>query len=77
MSSILRRRATLHLPITLSVVLMVLNITLMVCWIVILAQRSFLGMLVLGTVVFAVILLGLSFYLVLMIKMKLKAWGWI
>ena len=68
MSSVLRRRATLHLPITLSVVLMVLNITLMVCWIVIFAQRSFLGMLVLGTVVFAIILLGLSFYLFLMIK---------
>jgi len=67
-SSVLRRRATLHLPITLSVVLMVLNITLMVCWIVILAQRSFVGMLVLGTVVFSVILLGLSFYLFLMIK---------
>jgi signal transduction histidine kinase len=65
---VLRRRATLHLPITLSVVLMVLNITLMVCWIVILAQRTLWGSLVTGTVVFAVMLLGLTFYLVLMIK---------
>lgn len=68
MSTVLRRRATLHLPITLSVVLMVLNITLMVCWIVILAQRTLWGSLVTGTVVFAVMLLGLTFYLVLMIK---------
>jgi two-component system phosphate regulon sensor histidine kinase PhoR len=68
MSSVLRRRATLHLPITLSVVLMVLNITLMVCWIVILAQRTMFGALITGTVVFAAMLVGLSFYLVLMIK---------
>lgn len=68
MSSVLRRRATLHLPITLSVVLMVLNITLMVCWIVILAQKTMVGALVTGTVVFAAMLVGLSFYLVLMIK---------
>lgn len=68
MSSVLRRRATLHLPITLSVVLMVLNITLMVCWIVILARQTLWGALVTGTVVFAVTLLGLTFYLILMIK---------
>lgn len=34
----LRTRRTLHLPITLSVVLMVLNISLMILWIVLLAQ---------------------------------------
>jgi signal transduction histidine kinase len=67
-ASVLRRRASLHLPITLSVVLMVLNITLMVCWIVILAQRTMVGALVTGTVVFAAMLLGLTFYLILMIK---------
>jgi signal transduction histidine kinase len=67
-SSVFRRRASLHLPITLSVVLMVLNITLMVCWIVILARQTMVGALVTGTVVFAAMLLGLTFYLILMIK---------
>lgn len=68
MSSVFRRRTSLHLPITLSVVLMVLNITLMVCWIVILARETMLGALVTGTVVFAAMLLGITFYLILIIK---------
>lgn len=68
MVSLLRTRSTLHLPITLSVVLMVLNATLMVCWIVLLAQSTRWGPLITGVVVFAVILAGLSFYMVLMIK---------
>jgi two-component system, OmpR family, phosphate regulon sensor histidine kinase PhoR len=68
MSSVLRRRATLHLPITLSVVLMVLNATLMVCWIVLLAQSTGWGALITGVIVFAVILAGLSLYMVMMIK---------
>lgn len=63
-----RSRSTLHLPITLSVVLMVLNVTLMVCWIVVLAQTSGYSALITGTVVFAMILAGLSFYMVMMIK---------
>lgn len=68
MSSALRRRASLHLPITLSVVLMVLNITLMVFWIIFLANSNAWGALATGTVVFAAMLLGLTFYLILMIK---------
>lgn len=68
MAGLLRSRSTLHLPITLSVVLMVLNATLMVCWIVLLAQSTGWGALITGVVVFAVILAGLSFYMVLMIK---------
>ncbi len=68
MATFWRSRSTLHLPITLSVVLMVLNATLMVCWIVLLAQTTGYGALITGTVVFAVILAGLSFYMVLMIK---------
>ena len=68
MSTALRTRTTLHLPITLSVVLMVLNITLMVSWIVLLAQSTWWGTLVVGIVVFALILAGLSFYMILMIK---------
>jgi two-component system, OmpR family, phosphate regulon sensor histidine kinase PhoR len=68
MASLLRTRSTLHLPITLSVVLMVLNATLMVCWIILLAQSTGWGALITGVIVFAVILVGLSFYMVLMIK---------
>jgi two-component system phosphate regulon sensor histidine kinase PhoR len=68
LSSVLRSRSSLRLPITLSVVLMVLNATLMVCWIVLLAQSTGWGALITGTIVFAVILAGLSFYMVLMIK---------
>lgn len=68
MSSALRTRTSLHLPITLSVTLMVLNATLMVCWIVFLARETGWGALIIGTIVFAVILAGLSFYMVLMIK---------
>ena len=62
MSTALRTRTTLHLPITLSVVLIVLNTTLMVSWIVLLAQSTLWGTLVVGIVVFAMILAGLSFY---------------
>jgi signal transduction histidine kinase len=68
MSTALRTRTTLHLPITLSVVLIVLNTTLMVSWIVLLAQSTLWGTLVVGIVVFAMILAGLSFYMILMIK---------
>lgn len=68
MTSLLRSRSTLHLPITLSVVLMVLNATLMVCWIVLLARSNGWAALIIGVVVFALILAGLSFYMVLMIK---------
>ena len=68
MSSWLRTRTTLRLPITLSVVLMTLNVILMICWIVLLAQAAGWGALIVGVVVFALILVGLSFYLFLMIK---------
>ena len=67
-SSVLRRRATLHLPITLSVVLMVLNITLMVCWIVILAARPWSARWLPAPSSSRQCWSGLSFYLVLMIK---------
>ncbi|MCX7408645.1 MAG: HAMP domain-containing sensor histidine kinase [Planctomycetales bacterium] len=68
MSSWLRSRSTLRLPITLGVVLMTLNVTMLICWIVILAQAAGWGALIVGVVVFALILVGLSFYLFLMIK---------
>jgi two-component system phosphate regulon sensor histidine kinase PhoR len=64
----LRTKTRLRLPITLSVVLMALNVSLMICWIVLLARQTGWGALIVGVIVFAVILLGLSFYLVLIIK---------
>ena len=63
-----RRRRRLHLPVTLAVVLMSLNLALMIVWIVLLAQyRSWTGLAV-GTVVFSLMLVGLCIYMVLTIK---------
>jgi len=67
-SNALRSRMTIGIPITLSVVLMALNVTLMVFWIVLLAHQAGWSALIIGVVVFALILVGLSFYLFLMIK---------
>jgi len=67
-ATLIRKSRTLHLPITLSVVLMSLNIALMVCWIIFLARGSQWSALTVGTVLFALILVGLTFYLVLSIK---------
>src|SRR5213593_2784233 len=64
----LHKRRTLHLPITLSVLLMVLNVVLMVCWIVLLANINAWSALTIGTVVFALILVVSGFYLFLTIK---------
>jgi two-component system, OmpR family, phosphate regulon sensor histidine kinase PhoR len=63
-----RKRSTLRLPLTLSVTLMVLNVALMICWIVLLAQRAWWTSLTVGVVAFTLILIGLSFWLVLTIK---------
>ncbi|MEQ8853946.1 MFS domain-containing histidine kinase [Gimesia sp.] len=62
------RRGRLRLPITLSVVLMILNVALMVFWIILAAQIYWWTALAIGTVVFVLILVGLSLYLVLTIK---------
>lgn len=63
-----RRRSPLHLPITLSVSLMALNVTLMVCWIILLAEQAEWTALTIGVVTFTMILIGLSFWLALTIK---------
>jgi len=63
-----RKRSTIHLPITLSVSLMALNVTLMVCWIIILAKGSWWTTLAIGVVAFTLILAGLSVWLVLTLK---------
>lgn len=66
--SYLRKRHTLHLPITLSVTMMVLNVVLMVCWIVLLANMNAWSALTIGTVVFALLLVVSGFYMVLTVK---------
>jgi signal transduction histidine kinase len=63
-----RKRRTLHLSITLSVLLMALNIALMICWIVLLAHLNAWSALTIGTVVFALILVVSGFYLFVTIK---------
>jgi len=63
-----RKRSTIRLPLTLSVTLMVLNVTLMVFWIVLLAQGAKWTALAAGVVAFTLTLGGLSFWLVLTIK---------
>jgi len=60
-SDAIRSRMTIGLPITLSVVLMTLNVTLMVLWVVLLARSAGWSALIIGVVVFTLILVGLSF----------------
>jgi len=67
-SDLIRKRRTLHLPVTLSVILMGLNIALMVCWIVFLAKAYQYTALTIGTVLFSLVLIGLTIYLILSIK---------
>ena len=64
----LNRRRTVRLPVTLSVILMTLNLALMVCWILLLAQIQSWSALTVGTVVFALILVGLIVYLFVTVK---------
>lgn len=68
MSTYFRRRSKIRLPITLSVSLMALCVTLMVGWIVILARSNWWATLTVGVVAFSMILAGLSFWLVLSLK---------
>lgn len=68
MSSWLRTRTKLRLPITLGVILMALNVAMLVGWIIMQVQASGWGALIIGVIIFALILVGLSFYLFLMIK---------
>lgn len=62
------RRPRMRFPITLSVLLIVLNVALMVCWIVLLAMESYWSALAIGTVIFALILVGLVLWLVVSLK---------
>jgi two-component system, OmpR family, phosphate regulon sensor histidine kinase PhoR len=64
----IRKRRTLRLPITLSVIMMTLNVALMVCWIILLAQRGSWSALTIGTIMFALIFVGMMFYMFLTVK---------
>jgi two-component system, OmpR family, phosphate regulon sensor histidine kinase PhoR len=64
----LRKKRSLHLPITLSVILVSLNVILMVFWIVLLARQQQWGGLAIGTVGFSVILCGIAVYMVIAVK---------
>lgn len=68
MPAFFQKRRALRVPIALNVVLMTLNVALMVVWIVLFANFKSWGILTIGTVVFSLILVGLSFYLVITIK---------
>ena len=63
-----RKRSSFRFPITLSASLMTLNVTLMVCWIVVFAGGASWTALTLGVVLFTLILVGMSFWLVLTLK---------
>ena len=58
----------MHLPVTLSVVLLALNVALMTAWIVVLSNTFQYTALTVGTVLFALVLVGSTVYLVLSIK---------
>jgi two-component system, OmpR family, phosphate regulon sensor histidine kinase PhoR len=62
------KRSRLRWPITLSASLIALNVTLMICWIVLFVRMDSPGALTMGVIAFALILIGLSFWLVLTIK---------
>ena len=63
-----RKRRRLHIPITLSVVLVALDVLLMVFWIILLARQQLWGGLAIGTVGFSVILCGIAVYMVIAVK---------
>ena len=64
----IRRRRTLHLPVTLSVIVLGLNVALMVGWIVVLSRTFQFTALTVGVVLFSLVLLASTAYLVLSIK---------
>jgi len=64
----IRNRRGIRLPVTLSVLLISVNVVLMICWIVLLARLGGWGMLTIGTLLFAFVLAGLAVYLYLTIR---------
>ena len=63
-----RSRSRFRWPVTLSASLIATNTALMVLWIVLFARSRSLTALTVGTIAFALVLVGLSFWLVLTIK---------
>ncbi|MCA8993407.1 MAG: HAMP domain-containing histidine kinase [Planctomycetaceae bacterium] len=68
MASYFRKRSTFHLPITLSLSLIALNVTLMICWIIVLSQGAKWTAMTVGIVAFTLVLAGLIIWLVLTLK---------
>lgn len=64
----LRTRSRFRLPVTLSASLIAANVALMVLWIILFAQTDQLAAVTIGAIVFALILVGLTIWLVLTIK---------
>ena len=62
------RRRRFRLPITLSVLLLLTNMVLMVCWIVLHAFSGSWTMLTVGTILFVFVLIGLALYLYVTIR---------
>jgi two-component system, OmpR family, phosphate regulon sensor histidine kinase PhoR len=63
-----RSRRGIRLPVTLSVLLITVNVILMICWIVLLARAGSWSMLTIGTLLFAFVLAGLGIYLYVTIR---------
>ncbi len=64
----MRDRRPFWIPITITIVMMVLNIGLMMWWIIASTQRASWAALNVGAIAFALVLIGLSYYLFLTIK---------
>lgn len=64
----LRTRSRFRLPITLSASLIAANVMLMVLWIVLFAQTNQTAAVTIGAIAFALILIGLTIWLILTIK---------
>lgn len=68
MTQDLRKKRLYRWPIVLTVILMALTITLMVSWISLLTSLSSWTSLTIGTIVFSLILIGLTIYLLMSIR---------
>ena len=68
MATSVRTRRGIRFPVTLSVLLISVNVVLMICWIVLLARAGNWNMLTIGALLFAFVLAGLGIYLYVTIK---------
>ncbi|MEM7455065.1 MAG: HAMP domain-containing sensor histidine kinase [Planctomycetota bacterium] len=64
----MRQKRSLVIPVTVTVILMSITIALMVLWIIFAANSASWTGLTLGTLAFAIVLCGLSYYLIITVK---------